>query len=145
MTAHLTLASAEHWADVMRWWAMVGAPFGGIPLAPRVWAIFKVRAMGGRADVPVPQLPLLLAGISLLGFLLFSFVAGAVLPLTSRIPGFGTDAITVRTILAGVWTVAGISSWIAAIAFTKGRWFMMGAAVSWFVAVCFATIATAGG
>jgi len=141
----MTLATADHWADVMRWWAMVGAPFGGIPLARRLSCIVRVRALGGRADVPVPQLPLILAGTALLCFLWFSFIAGLVLPLTSRIPGFGLDALTVRQILAGIWTVAGMGSWLSAFAFTRGRWFMMGAAASWFIAVWFATIATAGG
>lgn len=141
----MTLATADHWADIMRWWAFIGAPIGGFPLAARLWAIVKVRAYGGRAEVPVPQLGLILAGSSLLCFLFFSFVAGALLPLTSRIAGFGLNALTVRYTLAGIWTVAGVGSWLAAAALHRGRWYIVGAAFSWFVAVCFATIATAGG
>lgn len=141
----MTFATADHWMDVMRWWAFVGAPFGGIPLSRRLWAILKVRALGGYADVPVPQGPLLLAGSALLCFLMFSFVTGLALPLTTRIRGFGMDALSLRYILATMWTIAGVGSWLSAIAFIKGRWLMLGTAIAWFVAVCFATIATAGG
>ncbi|WP_159975904.1 MULTISPECIES: hypothetical protein [unclassified Novosphingobium] len=141
----MTLTTADHWADVMRWWAMVGAPFGAVPLARKLWAIFKVRVTGGHADVPVPQVPLMLGGAALLCFLVFSFVAGLVLPLTSRVPGFGVDTVSVRQILAATWTVAGLGSWLAAVAFARGRWWIAGMAMTWFLAVWFATIATAGG
>ena len=141
----MTLATADHWMDVMRWWAVLGALLGGVPLARRLWTIIKVRALGGRADVPVPQLPLIIAGASLLCFLSFSFITGAFLPLTTRLPGFGLNALAVRYLLALMWTVAGVGSWLAAIAFLRGRWYIAGSSLSWFVAVWFATIATAGG
>lgn len=141
----MTLATLDHWMDVIRWWAMVGAPFGAIPLAAKLSAIVRVRIGGGRAPVPVPQLPLILAGTALLLFLCFSFIAGMILPLTSRYPAFALETMTVRQTLAGAWTVAGLGSWLAAIAFARSRWSIGGMAVTWFLAVWFATIATAGG
>jgi len=139
------MTSADHWADVMRWWAFVGAPFGAIPLARRLGPVVKTWALGGRAAVPVPQVPLMLGGAALLCFLCFSFIAGAVLPLTSRVPGFGYQDISFRQIMAVAWTLAGAGSWITATAFARGRWFIASAGGTWFIAVWFATIATAGG
>lgn len=141
----MTISIALHWADVMRWWAVVGALFGVFPLMRRLGPIIKTRALGGTAVVPVPQLPLIYGGLALLCFQLFSLVAGLALPLTTRIPGFGLDVLSVRAILAGAWTSAGIGAWLAAIAFARGRGWILAMAVTWFLAVWFATIATAGG
>lgn len=139
------ILSPDHWADVMRWWAVIGSLFGALPLVRRLRPLVQMRILGGRADVPVPQLPLIFGGLALLCFQFFSMVAGLTLPLTSRVPGFGLDQLAVHEILAGAWTSAGIGAWLTAVAFSRGRPWIAGMAVSWFFAVWFATIATAGG
>ncbi|TDW65338.1 hypothetical protein EDF57_103522 [Novosphingobium sp. PhB55] len=139
-----TLSAPDYWADVMRWWAFVGAPLGAVPLARKLREMATLWHIGLREPVTVPLKVLLLAGGALLCFLCFSFVAGLVIPFTNRLPGFDMQSIIFRAVMAGAWTMAGIASWLSAVAFARGRWFMAGAAATWFVAVSFVTVATAG-
>jgi len=138
------LTAPDYWADVMRWWAFVGAPLGAVPLARKLRELAALWHLGIRDPVTVPMKVILLAGGALLSFLCFSFVAGLVIPFTNRVPGFDMQSISFRTVMAAAWTLAGIGSWGSAVAFNRGRWFMAGAAASWFVAVSFVTVATAG-
>lgn len=138
------LAAPDYWADVMRWWAFIGAPLGAFPLARKLRELATLWHLGFRDPIVVPLKVILLAGAALLSFLCFSFIAGLVIPFTNRLPGFDMQSISFRSIMAFAWTLAGIGSWFTAVAFARGRWFMAGAAASWFVAVSFVTVATAG-
>lgn len=138
------LAAPDYWADVMRWWAFIGAPLGAFPLARKLRELATLWHLGFRDPIVVPLKVILLAGAALLSFLCFSFVAGLLIPFTNRLPGFDMQSISFRSIMAIAWTLAGIGSWFTAVAFARGRWFMAGAAATWFVAVSFVTVATAG-
>ena len=138
------LAAPDYWADVMRWWAFIGAPLGAFPLARKLRELATLWHLGFRDPIVVPLKVIQLAGAALLSFLCFSFIAGLVIPFTNRLPGFDMESISFRSIMAVAWTLAGVGSWFTAVAFARGRWFMAGAAASWFVAVSFVTVATAG-
>lgn len=139
------LANPDQWADTMRWWAVVGALLGAWPLLRQLRLLTIRYRLGDRDAFPLPIERGLFGGYGLLCFLLFEIGAGFVIPLTNRIEGFTMEDATFRVFMAIMWTLGGLGSWLTAIGYNRNRWFMGAAATAWFVAVCFAATATAGG
>lgn len=127
------------WADTMRWWAPAGALLS-------MWPVSRgIVSMGGKylerkkSIFRAPTLPTLYGAVGLWLFLVFSIIMGVILPFTRR-----SEKIhhVLQDIASWTWTLCALACWIVAIGYARSKALACATAVTWFLAVSFAVLAT---